>query len=159
MARVPDYVAAGINVGLGTDGAASNNTLDMFDEMRTAALLAKISAGDASAVAASQALHMATLAGAQALGLEHRIGSIETGKQADLACIDLGALNSQPVYDVVSQLVYTASSSQVSDVWVGGRHQLDSGRFTHLDPENLIARSNEWRDRIAIASDRGQKER
>jgi 5-methylthioadenosine/S-adenosylhomocysteine deaminase len=120
--------------------------------MQAAALLAKVSADDAAAVAASEALHMATLAGARALGLEDRAGSIEPGKQADLVCVDLGALNSQPVYDVVSQLVYATSSSQVSDAWVGGRHQLDNGRFTHIDTDNLIARSNEWRDRIARTS-------
>ena len=159
VAGVAAYRDAGVNVALGTDSAASNNRLDLLAEMQTAALLAKASAGDASAVPAGDALHMATLAGARALGLEHRIGSIETGKQADLTCIDLGALNSQPVYDVISQLVYAAQSSQVTDVWVGGRHQLDSGRFTHLDPENLIARSNEWRDRIAIASDKEQAKR
>ena len=150
VARVADYREAGVNVALGTDGAASNNTLDLFAEMQAAALLAKVSAADAAAVPASEALHMATLAGARALGLEERIGSIETGKQADLACVDLGALNSQPVYDVVSQLVYAANSSQVSDVWVSGRHQLDNGRFTHIDSDNLVARSNEWRDRIAM---------
>ena len=151
IARIADYRAANVNVALGTDGAASNNTLDLFAEMQAAALLAKVGAGDAAALAAGEALHMATLAGARALGLEGRIGSIEAGKQADLACVDLGALNSQPVYDVVSQLVYATSSSQVSDAWVGGRHQLDQGRFTHIDTDNLIARSNEWRDRIGVA--------
>jgi len=152
IARIAAYRAAGINVALGTDGAASNNTLDLFSEMRAAALLAKVSAGDAAALPAVDVLHMATLAGARALGLEERIGSIEPGKLADLVCVDLDALNCQPIYDVVSQLAYAASSSQVSDVWVGGRHQLDEGRFTQIDTDNLIARSNEWRDRIGAAS-------
>ncbi len=152
MAPVARYLAAGVNVALGTDGAASNNTLDLFSEMQSAALLAKVSAGDATAMSASEALHMATVAGARALGLEDHIGSIEPGKQADLACIDLEALNSQPVFNVESQLVYATQSSQVSDVWVGGRHQVDSGRLTHIDSDNLIARGNEWRDRIAAAN-------
>ena len=152
VARVADYRAAGVNIALGTDGAASNNTLDPFAEMQSAALLAKVAADDAAAVTADDALHMATLSGARALGLEERIGSIEPGKQADLACVDLGALNSQPVYNVISQLVYATGSSQVSDVWVGGRHQLDNERFTHINSDNIIARSNEWRDRIAASS-------
>ena len=149
IAPVAGYRAAGVNVALGTDGAASNNRLDLITEMRTAALLAKASAGDASAVTASEALHMATLAGAKALGLEQRIGSIEAGKQADLACVDLRALNSQPVHDVVSHLVYAAQSAQVDDVWVAGRHHLDDGRLIHIDTDNLLARAREWRDRLA----------
>ena len=91
---------------------------------------------------------MATNGGARALGLERRIGSIEPGKHADLACVDLNRLNSQPVYDVISQLVYAARSDQVSDVWVAGRHQLDNGRFTQIDTADLLARGNEWRERI-----------
>jgi 5-methylthioadenosine/S-adenosylhomocysteine deaminase len=138
-----------LNVALGTDGAASNNLLDMFSEMRTAALLAKATAEDASAVTASTALHMATLGGARALGLEQSTGSIEAGKLADLACVDLSGINSQPVYDVVSQLVYAVRADQVTDVWVGGRHQLDNGRFAHIDTDGLLARCNEWRERIA----------
>jgi 5-methylthioadenosine/S-adenosylhomocysteine deaminase len=133
---------------LGTDGAASNNMLDLFSEMRTAALLAKATSGDASVVTATEALHMATMGGARALGLEHRIGSIEAGKHADLTCVDLNRLNSQPVYDVVSQLVYAARSDQVTDVWVAGRHQLDNGRFAHINTDDLLARGNEWRERI-----------
>ena len=140
-------------MALGTDGAASNNVLDMFSEMRTAALLAKATASDASAITASEALHMATLGGAQALGLERSTGSIETGKMADLACVDLSNLNSQPVYDVISQLVYAVRSDQVADVWVGGRHQLDNGEFAHIDTDGLIARCNEWRERIAATGE------
>lgn len=153
IAPIAAFRAAGVNVTIGTDGAASNNMLDMFTEMRTAALLAKVRANDASAVTAEEALHMATLAGAAALGLEQRIGSIEPGKLADLTCVDLGSLNTQPLYDVVSQLVYSAHSSQVSDVWIAGKHQLDNGRFTQLDTGALLARSNEWRDRIAASGE------
>jgi len=153
IAPISKYRAAGVNVALGTDGAASNNMLDMFSEMQTAALLAKASADDASAVSAPETLHMATIAGAQALGLESQVGSIEAGKLADLACIDLGSPNTQPVYDVVSQLVYATRSDQVSDVWVGGKHQLDNGRFAHINTNDLLARCNEWRDRIAATGE------
>ena len=96
---------------------------------------------------------MATLGGAQALGLEQSIGSIETGKLADLTCVDLSGLNSQPVYDVVSQLVYAVRADQVTDVWVGGRHQLDNGRFAYMDTDRLLARCNEWRERIAATGE------
>jgi len=145
IAHIKEYRDAGVNVAIGTDGAASNNMLDMFAEMRTAALLSKARAESASALNASEALHMATLGGAQALGLERSIGSIENGKLADLACIDLGSLNSQPVYAV--------RADQVADVWVGGRHQLDNGRFTNLDTDGLLARVNEWRERIGTTGE------
>ncbi len=149
VAPVVAYKDAGITVGLGTDGAASNNTLDMLSEMRTAALLAKASAEDAAALSASDALAMATLDSATALGLGGEIGSIETGKWADLACIDLSPLHSQPVYDPVSQLVYTAGCDQVSDVWVAGRHQVENGKLAHIDTDSIRARANEWRQRFA----------
>ena len=149
IAPIAKYRDAGLNVALGTDGAASNNRLDMFSEMRTAALLAKASANDAATLSAGDALHMATLGGAGALGIEHSTGSIAAGKWADLTCVDLSALNTQPIYDVVSQLVYAARADQVSDVWIAGRHQLDTGRLTGIDTEALLGRVNEWRDRIA----------
>lgn len=153
IAPVAKFREAGLNVALGTDGAASNNLLDMFTEMRTAALLAKTASADASAVPAVDALHMATLGGARALGVEHGTGSIEEGKWADLTCVDLGQVNSQPVYDVISQLVYATRADQVSDVWVAGRHQLDQGRYTQIDADGLIARGNEWRERIATTGE------
>jgi 5-methylthioadenosine/S-adenosylhomocysteine deaminase len=153
IAHISKYREAGLNVALGTDGAASNNMLDMFSEMRAAALLAKATADDASAISASEALHMATLGGAQALALEQFTGSIETGKLADLACVDLSPLNSQPVYDVVSQLVYAVRADQVADVWVGGRRQLDNGQLAHIDTDSLLARCNEWRERIAVTGE------
>ena len=153
VAPITSFRDAGVNVALGTDGAASNNMLDLLSEMRAAALLAKANADDASAVSACEALHMATLGGARSLGLEHSIGSIETGKYADLACIDLNRLNSQPVYDVVSQIVYAVHSEQVTDVWVAGRHQLDNGRFTLIDTDDLLARCNEWHERITATGE------
>ena len=148
IAPIAKYRSAGLNVAIGTDGAASNNMLDMFSEMRTAALLAKATANDASAVTAGEALHMATLGGAMALGLESTIGSIETGKWADLACVNLRTLNSQPIYDVVSQLVYASRCDQVADVWIAGRRHLENGQFVHIDTDGLLARANEWRDRM-----------
>ncbi|MDH3338358.1 MAG: TRZ/ATZ family hydrolase [Gammaproteobacteria bacterium] len=142
------YREAGVNVAIGTDGAASNNVLDILDELRIAALIANATSGDASTLGAEAALRMATFDAAEALGLGNEIGSIETGKSADLACIDLGRCNSQPVYDPVSQVVYTAAADQVSDVWVAGRQQLDSGRLTGIETPDLLARVEEWRRRI-----------
>jgi 5-methylthioadenosine/S-adenosylhomocysteine deaminase len=152
IAPVATYRDKGVNVSIGTDSAASNNTLDMLSEMRMAALLAKASSSDASAISASEALRMATLDGAAALGLAQETGSIEAGKWADLTCVNLNRLHSQPVYDPVSQLVYTARADQVTDVWIAGRHQLDNGRLTQIDTDNLLERSNEWRDRFAATA-------
>jgi 5-methylthioadenosine/S-adenosylhomocysteine deaminase len=157
IAPISRYRSAGVNVGIGTDGAASNNVLDVLAEVRLAALLAKTSSSDAAAISASDALHMGTLGSAQALGLAQSTGSIEIGKWADLACVDLGGLNSQPVYDVVSQLVYTANSSQVSDVWVAGKHQLENGELVHINTDRVLERSNEWRARIAASTNNGTR--
>ena len=148
IAPVARFRDAGIQVGIGTDSAASNNTLDMISEMRTAALLGKVAADNAAAVSAEHALEMATLGSARVLGLDKETGSIESGKWADLACIDLDALHSQPVFDPVSQLVYTARAEQVSDVWVGGRHQLENGDLTHINLDDLFGRCDEWRQRF-----------
>jgi 5-methylthioadenosine/S-adenosylhomocysteine deaminase len=149
IAPIAAYGKAGITVALGTDSAASNNVMDMLGEMRTAALLAKVEARDATALPAAQALRMATLEGAKALGLADSIGSIEAGKWADLACIDLRHINSQPVYDPVSQLVYTVQPHQVSDVWVAGKHQVDNATLGHIDVDDLLQRTSEWQYRIA----------
>ncbi|WP_040664312.1 TRZ/ATZ family hydrolase [Nitrococcus mobilis] len=148
FAPVPALLERGINVALGTDGAASNNDLDMFGEMRMAALLAKGVAGDATALPAHHALHMATLAGAQALGLADRIGSLVPGKYADLVAIDLGCLSSAPVYNPISQLVYAVDRSQVSDVWVAGREAVTNGRLTSLDPTAILSQCQYWHDKI-----------
>ena len=138
----------GVNVCLGTDGAASNNDLDMFGEMRSADLLAKGSSGDARACNARQAIEMATINGARALGLADRIGSIEAGKCADLVAIDLSELNTQPVYDPVAQVVYAANSRQVSDVWIDGVAQLRNREFCELDTQEIVARANTWAQKI-----------
>ncbi|MCW5578020.1 MAG: TRZ/ATZ family hydrolase [Dokdonella sp.] len=141
--------AAGVNLALGTDGCASNNDLDMLGEMRSAALVAKAVAGDARALDATAVLQAATLGGARALGWEASIGSIEAGKQADLAAIRLDALETQPLYDVVSQIVYAAGRHQVSDVWVAGRRKLHERRLVDLDGDELVAKAQRWRERLA----------
>jgi 5-methylthioadenosine/S-adenosylhomocysteine deaminase len=152
IADVPAMRAAGVVVALGTDGAASNNVLDILGEMRMAALLAKVTAANAAALTAKDVLRMATLDAATALGLADCIGSIEAGKWADLTCIDLQTINSQPVYDPLSQLVYTTHPDQVSDVWVAGRHHVDGGRLTGINETDLLKRSAEWQQRISAKS-------
>jgi 5-methylthioadenosine/S-adenosylhomocysteine deaminase len=148
---VAKLLAAGVNVCLGTDGAASNNDLDMLGEMRTAALLAKGVAGRADAVTAGQVLAMATINGARALGLAEEIGTVEAGKWADLCCVDLRRPASWPVYDPVAQLVYAAGRDQVQDVWVAGRRMVAEGRLARLDDNAIVERAGAWRDRIAGA--------
>ena len=139
---------AGLNVALGTDGAASNNDLDMFSEMRTAALLAKAVAKDASAVSAEQALRMATINGAKALGLDKEIGSLEPGKAADIIAVDFSAIETMPMYHPVSQLVYAANRQQVSDVWVAGSHVVKQHVLTTLDTEQLCQTAQQWQEKI-----------
>lgn len=148
---VQALLSAGVNVALGTDGAASNNDLDLIGEMRSAALLAKNVAGDASALPAYETLKMATINGARALGLADHLGTLEAGKAADIVAINLGALKTQPVYDPVSQIVYSADSSQVSDVWVAGKRVVHEGELTTVDSATLLQRAGEWRDKIMQA--------
>jgi 5-methylthioadenosine/S-adenosylhomocysteine deaminase len=142
----------GINVALGTDGAASNNDLDMIGEMRSAALLGKTVAQDPQALDAHTVLAMATLNGARAMGLESKIGSLEKGKEADITAIDLGQLETQPVYDPVAQIVYAANRNQVSDVWVAGRQLLKDGEHQSLNSYEIIERSNHWKNKIISES-------
>jgi len=140
---------AGVNIGIGTDGCASNNDLDMFDEMRHAALLAKAVADDATALDAASALRAATLGGARALGLGERIGSIEPGKEADLICVRLDDIESLPVYNAISNLVYASGRAQVSDVWTAGRDKLADGVLVDTDLPALRAKARAWGKRIA----------
>jgi len=147
-APIAKLVAAGANVAIGTDGAASNNDLDMFSEMRTAALLAKATANDPRVVPAATALQMATLNGARALGLEQETGSLVRGKSADFIAVDLSAASTTPVYDVISQLVYAAGRDQVTDVFVAGRALLRDRRLTTIDEPAVLAKATEWRARI-----------
>jgi 5-methylthioadenosine/S-adenosylhomocysteine deaminase len=142
-------LSAGINVALGTDGAASNNDLDMLSEAQTAALLAKGVTGDAKVVNSFEVLDMLTINGARALGLDARVGTIEPGKQADLCALDLSEPETQPLHHVVSQLVYAASRRQFSDVWVAGRRVLNSGRLTTIDLKETTAAARGWQDRLA----------
>jgi 5-methylthioadenosine/S-adenosylhomocysteine deaminase len=148
-APVKAFLDAGVTVGMGTDGAASNNMLDILAEVRLAALLAKTMSGEGGGLDADRALRLATLDAATVLRRDHEIGSIEPGKWADLACIDLMRYNSQPVYDPASQLVYATRADQVSDVWVAGRHLLDQGELTTIDRDSIFRRSGEWQQRIA----------
>ncbi len=146
---VADLIDAGVNVALGTDGAASNNDLNLLGEMRTAALLAKGVSGRANAVPAEQALRMATWNGAKALGLEREIGSLEVGKAADVVAVDLSDPHTQPMYHPCSQLVYAASSHQVRHVWIRGRQVLRDGEPLTLDPAVILTAAREWAGRIS----------
>lgn len=145
---IAELTQAGVNVALGTDGNASNNDLDMLGEMHTAALLAKAVAHDASAIPASQALRMATINGAKALGLDKIVGSLEVGKAADIIAVDLGGLDSQPLYDPVSHLVYCTTRQQVTHVWVAGKLLLNNRQLTTLDERALIAKAHAWQTKI-----------
>lgn len=146
---VARLLESGVNVALGTDGAASNNDLNLLGEMRTAALLGKGVAGSASAVSAREVLRMATINGARALGLEREIGSIEIGKSADLVAIDLRDPHTQPVYHPLSQLVYAAGRHQVRQVWVRGRRLIRDGHPTSLHLAEILAEAQIWGRRIA----------
>ena len=140
---------AGVNLAVGTDGCASNNDLDMFSETRTAALLAKAVAQDAAALDAFSALRAATLGGAKAIGFDDRVGSIEPGKEADLVCVDLSALETQPLHHVVSQLIYATGRQQVSDVWIAGRARLRQRMLVDIGIEGVLSNARQWRERIA----------
>jgi len=145
---VSELLRAGVNVAIGTDSAASNNDLDMFSEMRTAALLAKGVAQDASTIPAHTALRMATLNGAMALGIADEAGSLEPGKSADITAVDLGGIDTQPIYHPISQLVYATGRDRVSDVWVAGKQLLRDGNLTTLNKKEILQRTGEWQAKI-----------
>ena len=146
--RVHDLLEAGTNVCLGTDSASSNNDLDMLGEMRTASLIAKTTANNAKALPAWQALEMATINGAKALNSHDQIGSLEVGKAADIIAIDLNNIATQPVYDPIATIVYSASREQVSDVWIAGKARVRNRKLVDADLEQLLAKAANWADRI-----------
>ncbi len=148
IAPIAELRRHGINVALGTDGAASNNRLDVFGEARLAALISKGATGDAASLPAADVLRMATLGGAQALGLDGAIGSLERGKQADIIAVDMGGIDHQPCYEPISHLIHVTGRSEVSDAWVAGKRVLASGQLTRLDTQALAARARFWHDRL-----------
>lgn len=148
IAPVSAMLYAGLNVGLGTDGAASNNRLDILGEMRLAALLAKGMSGDPTAISAHTALNMATLAGARALGLDQKIGSIIPGKRADLTAIELSSIELTPCYDPASHIAYAAGREHVTHVWVDGTLQVENRRLVHLDSRELQSKAAHWTRKI-----------
>jgi 5-methylthioadenosine/S-adenosylhomocysteine deaminase len=145
---VAKLIDAGVNVAIGTDSAASNNDLDMFSEMRTAALLAKGVSQDASALPAHTALRMATLNGAIALGIADETGSLEPGKSADITAVNLATIDTQPIYHPISQLVYATSREKVTDVWVAGKQVVHNGDLTTLNQKEILERAAEWQEKI-----------
>lgn len=148
FAPIAALLNQGINIGLGSDSAASNNRLDLFEEMRLAALLAKAQSGRADTLPAHQALQMATLNGARALGLGEITGSLVAGKAADITAVDFSSLELSPCYDPISHLVYAAGRNHVSHVWVNGKMLLDEGKLTTLDEQELLRRTAYWREQI-----------
>jgi 5-methylthioadenosine/S-adenosylhomocysteine deaminase len=154
IAPITAYLKHGVNIGLGTDGAASNNRLDMFTEMRLAALLAKGQSRDATAISAHQALEMATINGAKAMNLQDKIGSIEIGKRADFSAVKMSEIEMHPCFDVVSHLVYVAGREQVSHVWVEGDlkyHKPENSRgiFSNIEPQELTDIVSKWQPKVS----------
>jgi len=153
---LPQLLENGIPVAIGTDGAASNNDLDVLSEVRLAGLLAAGVSGSPGAVSATDLLRLGTLEGARALGLGDCTGSLAPGKWADICCIDLAAPRSQPVHDVTTTIVYACTSSQVTDTWVAGRHVFGDGTLFYIDEARLDDCAETWRRRLgdeASASD------
>ena len=148
VAPIAKMTAAGINVCIGTDGAASNNDLDMLGETRTAGFIGKSAANDAAALPALDLLRMATINGARALGIAHKTGSLEVGKQADLTSICFDRISMQPVYDPISHLVYSASRSDVQNTWVNGQQLFGNGKLIGIDTQKIVDNAKEWSIRI-----------
>ncbi len=153
FAPIARLLDAGVNVAIGTDGAASNNDLDMFGEIRSAAFIGKCTAADAAVLPAEQVLRMATINGAIALGIHERTGSIEPGKQADFAAIDFNRPELQPVYNPLSHIVYSANRYDVSNVWVSGEQLLKNGSHTRLDEAELVSTAQAWAEKISATNE------
>ena len=149
FARIGNLLQAGVNIGIGTDGAASNNRLDILGELRLAALVSKSQSGNAETMSAHAALRMATLNGAQALGMDHEIGSIKQNKCADLTAINLAdSLQLAPCYDPASHLVYAAGREHVTHVWVQGKEVVTNGQLNDVDQQQLLAKARSWQRQI-----------
>ena len=151
FAPVPQMLAAGINVTLGTDGPISGNDMDMWLAMRLAATLHKACSGDATAVSTRQVLHMATLGGARALGAEKDLGSLEKGKRADFIRVETGSVHALPLFDTITHLVYSTNRQDVRDVFVGGRRVVHDRRITTLDTDKLKEEIKRLAPRIAAS--------
>lgn len=145
---VAQLAEQGINVTIGTDGAASNNDLDMFAELRQTALLAKAVSANPSAVPAMEAIEMATINAAKSIGIDTITGSLAPGKAADIIAVNLGDLETQPLYDIASQLVYACSRDKVTDVWVAGKQLMKQGQLTTLDSHQIISDARQWASQI-----------
>ena len=151
VARVPEWLTKGVRAGLGTDGAASNNDLDMFEAMRAAALLHKVSSGNPQAMPARQALELATRRGAEALGMADRIGSLEAGKQADIITVSVQDARQTPMFDPVSHLVYVSRGSDVTNTIVAGRVLMNGGTVTTLKKDEVLTAARAMADRVREA--------
>jgi 5-methylthioadenosine/S-adenosylhomocysteine deaminase len=149
VAPVPQYLKADLALGLGTDGAASNNDLSMWEEMDTAAKLHKLTSNDPRVVTAQEAVEMATIRGARALHLERETGSLEAGKRADLIVVRMDDLNQTPIYNVYSHLVYATKADDVRTVMVEGRVLMRDRRLLTLDEESIKREARQWRERVA----------
>jgi 5-methylthioadenosine/S-adenosylhomocysteine deaminase len=150
-APVPGYLSAGVALGLGTDGAASNNDLDMFDAMRTASLLHKLQTGDPQAVSARTALEIATMGGARALGMADRVGSLEPGKRADLIVVSMDSARQTPMYDPISHLVYTTRGDDVRTTIVHGKVLMQDRKMLTLDQPSVLSEARAWAEKVRAA--------
>lgn len=150
-APVLDLRKAGVPVGLGTDGAASNNDLDMFEAMRQAAFLHKHATGDPRALPASAVLRMATIEGARVLGMDREIGSLEVGKRADLLVVSMAAPRQTPLYDPISHLVYTTRGDDVRSAIVNGRVIMRDRRVETLDEAAVLGEARAWAGKVREA--------
>jgi 5-methylthioadenosine/S-adenosylhomocysteine deaminase len=149
VAPIPELLARGVAVGLGTDGCASNNNLDLFQEMDSAAKLDKIFRLDPTVMPSNVVLEMATLGGAKVLGLEREIGSLEVGKKADIIILDLHRPHLQPIYNIVSNLVYSAAGADVRDVIIDGKLVMQDRKLLTIDEEKVLQKVEEWEAKIA----------
>ena len=143
---------AGINIALGTDGAASNNRLNGLAEMQAAALMAKLESGDPTALSASETIRMATLDGARALGLDHVTGSLEAGKSADFIAIDMSGVHMAPNHQAESNIVYAASGNEVTHSWIAGKNSVKNGQLQSLDSDALRHKAADWRAKLSAQS-------